>query len=378
MKPAALSTITIGLCLVAGPPHAFAQFSSGSTGVDGALNVTSNMTLNLPPNGIFNFTTISVSNGATLTFNRNPLNTPVYMLATGDVNISGIIDVGGKNRNGIAPGTGGPGGFDGGFAALQGFPDGDGQGPGGGRPALNFGAAFASAGGSGANTNVYGNTLLSPLVGGSGGAGGFAVGFRGGGGGGGAILVGSSTRVTINSTGLINSQGGSGQGGGSGGAIRLVAPVVDGSGRLDVNAGRGELTGNYTGSPGRTRIDSIDRFAHGNLTLSGKATRGSQMFVFPPGNRRLDIIHAAGREIPEGTNAPVTVNLPVGASTNQIVRIQARGFTNDIPIRVRITPENAPSATFDGVITNTGNPSVGEVTVSLPVDTVCYLHVWTR
>ena len=43
-----------------------------------------------------------------------------------------------------------------------------------------------------------------------------------------------------------------------------------------------------------------------------------------------------------------------------------------------ITPENAPSATFDGVVTNTGNPSVGEVTVTLPLDNVCYIHVWTR
>ena len=102
------------------------------------------------------------------------------------------------------------------------------------------------------------------------------------------------------------------------------------------------------------------------------------MFVFPPGNQRLDIIHAAGKEIPEGTSVPVTVNLPLGSSTNQIVRVQARGFTNDIPIRVKITPENAPSATFDGVITHTGNPSVGEFTVTLPLDNVCYVHVWTR
>jgi hypothetical protein len=102
------------------------------------------------------------------------------------------------------------------------------------------------------------------------------------------------------------------------------------------------------------------------------------MFVFPPNTPRLDIIEAAGTVIPFGTNAPVAINLPVGASTNQVVRVRATGFTNDIPIRVRITPENAPSATFDGEIIYTGNPSVGQVTVSLPVDTGCYLHVWTR
>lgn len=130
---------------------------------------------------------------------------------------------------------------------------------------------------------------------------------------------------------------------------------------------------------GRTRIDSIDRFAHRSITLSGKGTRGSQMFVFPVGNPKLDIISAAGTAIAEGANAPVTVTLPVGASPNQIVRVQARGFTGNIPIRVKITPENAPSATFDGVILqSSGNPPFADVQVTLTVDTVCHIHAWTR
>ena len=103
------------------------------------------------------------------------------------------------------------------------------------------------------------------------------------------------------------------------------------------------------------------------------------MFVFPSGPvPRLDIIEAAGRAIPEGTTNAISVNLPVGAPTNQVVRVQARNFTNDVPITVAITPENAPSARFLGVITNTGNPSIGQMTITLPVDTVCHLHVWTR
>ena len=102
------------------------------------------------------------------------------------------------------------------------------------------------------------------------------------------------------------------------------------------------------------------------------------MFVFPLNNPRLDIIEAAGTVIPIGTNKPVAISLSVGASTDQVIRVRAAGFTSDTPITVSITPENAPSARFFGVITNTGNPSVGQVTVTLPVDTVCYLHVWTR
>jgi hypothetical protein len=362
-----------------------AQFSSGSDGSYGPLNVTSNLTLDLPTNGVFHCTTITVANGATLRFNRNPLNTPVYLLATGDVNIAGTINVSGSNHSGSIPGKGGPGGFDGGFGAFQGFPAGDGQGPGGGRGSDHpyaIGGAFAFPSQSGYNTNVYGNTLLSPLIGGSGGG---AYSGSGGAGGGGAILIASSTRVTIPSSGTIRADGGSAAvaaGGGSGGAIRVVAPIVDGSGNFYVNGGSGASFGfGYTGNgaAGRTRIDTQDRFAHRNIFLDGKGTRGSQMFVFPPGNPRLDIIHAAGTDIPEGTGAPVTINLPLGSSTNQIVRVQARNFTNDVPISVRITPENAASAVFDGVILQaSGNPPSAEVTVTLPLDTVCYVHAWTR
>jgi len=375
MKPITLAILTIGLCLMASPT-ALAQFSSGSTGADGALDVTTSTNLNLPPDGIFNFTTINVASGATLKFNRNLLNTPVYLLATGDVVISGTVSVSGGNRNGAAPGRGGPGGFDGGFGPYQGFPAGDGQGPGGGKSSLEYGATFAFAGGAGQNTNLYGNTLLSPLIGGSGGAGETSQG-RAGGGGGGAILAASSTRITINGT--ISSSGGSGFGGGSGGAVRIVAPVVDGSGSLTASGGGSDWNTPYNGSDGRTRIDCIDRFSHRTLTLGGKGTRGIQMFVFPAGNPKLDIINAAGTAVSEGTNAPVTVYLPVGSPTNQLVRVQARGFMNDIPIRVKITPENAPSATFDGIIPqSSGNPPFADVQVTLPVDTVCHVHAWTR
>ena len=366
----------MGLCLI-GPSAALAQFSSGSTGADGALNVTASTTLDLPANGIFNYTTITVPLGVTLSFNRNALNTPVYLLATGDVLISGIIDVSAVNdANSPAAGRGGPGGFDGGFGAFQGFPSGDGQGPGGGRADAEYGAAYAFPNSGGANTSIYGNTLLSPLIGGSGGAAGTnGASIYGGGGGGGAILIASSSKLTI--AGAITASGRDGSGGGSGGAIRVVAPIVDGTGSLNVAGGNSYLSGTYRGSSGRTRIDSTDRFAHRSLSLGGKGTRGSQMFVFPPNNPRLDIISAAGTAIAEGTAAPVTVNLPVGSPTAQIVRVQARGFTGDVPIRVKITPENGTAATFDAVIP-AGNPSFVDVPVTLVVDTVCHVHAWTR
>ena len=379
MKSKRIIQLVMMLCVIS-PYVALAQFSSGSTGADGTLNVTIPTTLVLPTNGVFNFTTINVS--ANLFFTKNALNTPAYLLATRNVVINGNIIIDGGNAglpSSSIAGLGGLGGFDGGQGGVQGFLLGDGQGPGGGLAEVDQRAVFGLLLPSG-NSNIYGNTLLVPLIGGSGGAG---RSVNGGGGGGGAILLASSTKITM--TGGIYARGGNGAntvglvaGGGSGGSIRLVAPVVDGTGELQTFGGSGV---NGRGGFGRVRIDTLDRFAWRTLNLAnaGKWTVGIQMFVFPPGNPKLDIISAASTPIIEGTNAPVIVYLPVGVNSNQLVRVQARNFTNDIPIRVKITPENAPSATFDGIIQqSSGNPPFADVQVTLPVDTVCHVHAWTR
>jgi hypothetical protein len=92
---------------------------SGSTGADGAFNPTANIAVQLPASGIFNYTTVNVPTGVTVTFIKNAANTPVYILATGDVTIAGAIKVDGKtvvysSPINTTPGTGGPGGYDGG------------------------------------------------------------------------------------------------------------------------------------------------------------------------------------------------------------------------------------------------------------------------
>jgi hypothetical protein len=75
-----------------------------------------------------------------------------------------------------------------------------------------------------ANSRVYGNSLVVPLLGGSGGCGsngGDGYNGQGGGGGGGAILIAANTKVTV--TGAVLANGGTGAlGGGSGGAFRIV------------------------------------------------------------------------------------------------------------------------------------------------------------
>lgn len=355
-----------------------APFNSGSTGTYGPINITANTTLAMPADGVFHCTTINVASGFTLRFTRNPLNTPVVLLATGAVTIAGTIDLSGSNYSGGAPGSGGPGGFDGGYGGFGvgvNTTGGDGQGPGGGRNLSQwFGAAHVGV--SFLNTNKYGNALCSPLIGGSGGAGSTGNPGSGGGGGGGAILIAANTSITVN--GSVTANGGLGYGGGSGGAIRLVAPLVNGSGNLTVNGG-GASSG-YGGSGGRIRVDCEDRYAFRTLVMNGIATRGAQMFAFPAAPiARLDIIEAAGNAIPEGTGNLVQVDLPAGSSTSRTVRVQGRDFTGVVPITVAIISENRPSSRYDAVIDmGTGNPATVTVNVVIPDGTISRIQTWTR
>lgn len=354
-------------------------FNSGSDGSYGPMNITSNTTLVLPTNGIFNCTTITIAGGATLTFARNVLNTPVYLLATGDVLITGNVDVSGRPSAQALAGEGGPGGFDGGFpAAATAEQPGDGYGPGGGtggdpnsffpNPALA--GSFATVGILSAPV-LYGNPLLLPLIGGSGGGGQKGNPGNGGGGGGGAILIASST--VIEHRGLISANGGrapNNVGEGSGGGIRLVAPRVFGSGRFEAIAPTG------VGGNGIIRIDAIDRSGW-SFSFVGKTRQGQNMVVFPP-PYRLSIIEAAGQAIAEGASGTVTVQLPHGASTNQLVKVQARNFTNDVAIRVVVTPEMGPSSRYDTNIVMSANPSTVTVPVVLPAGQLSRINAWTR
>ena len=355
-----------------------APFNSGSTGAYGPINITGNTVLAMPADGVFHCTTINVGSGFTLRFTKNPLNTPVYLLASGAVTISGTIDLSGSVNAGGAPGVGGPGGFDGGyvgFGVAANTTGGDGQGPGGGRNISQWwGSAHVAT--IGLNTNKYGNALCSPLIGGSGGAGGTGNPGSGGGGGGGAILIAANTSITVN--GSISANGGTGLGGGSAGAIRLVSPLVNGGGNLTVSGG-GAYSG-YGGSGGRIRVDCEDRYAFRSLTMNGTATRGAQMFVFPPAPiARLDIIEAAGTAIPEGTGNLVQVDLPAGSSTSRTVRVQGRNFTGLVPITVIVIPENRPAIRYDAQINMSGgNPSEVTVNVTIPDGTISRIQTWTR
>jgi len=384
------------------PAQAAQGFDSGSTGADGALNVTENTTLQLPPSGIFNYTTINIATGVTLTFTRNALNTPVYLLAQGDVSIVGTIDVSGKSPVALfTGGQSGPGGFDGGSSGYTGgdasSPGGDGLGPGGGKHGTNIpnppgGAGSGSYGTFGAiktsyqNPNagdLYGSSTLIPLIGGSGGGGIDGLPTGGGGGGGGAILIASNTKIVV--TGLVKARSGK-QGGnynsGSGGAIRLVAPRVYGNGTLDV-----ACFDTSWGGAGRIRIDSIYKYEPTDpsgqnlaMTYTGNtAAVGSTLIVFPPNQPRLDITSAAGTSIAEGTPTSVLVQLPFGTNPSQQVTVQARNFGASVPIRIVLTPQSGNSIVIDDQIDNTtANPATKTVTATFPINQLVRVSAWSR
>lgn len=204
--------------------------------------------LGIPHIAVFTFDDLVLDGTATFTVTGHRA---LALLSRGDalVNVTLSLDAeyssAGSNN---VPGTGGPGGFDGGAPTL------DGGGPGGGAGALSssftgvYGGAggFGGAGRPGQNGTPIGNggpaygDLFQFLQGGSGGGGarntlsGTSEGV--GGGGGGALELGAANVLTIGASGVLRANGGLGQGNstprlalggtGSGGGIRLQAPQL--------------------------------------------------------------------------------------------------------------------------------------------------------
>ena len=267
------------------PPRLPAQtFDSGSDGSDGALNLAPNLgTIVFDPNdtvrwegrvldadgdGVFNFTTITIGGGTTLTLTANRVVRPIYWLAQGDVSILGNVVLDGAVGYGTVddnsrrqPSVPGSGGFAGGIGAWINYSTPTpGGGPGGGGVMLS---CFAGSLRCGQGGTFSGNRYLIAMVGGSGGGGAlWDSGYYNGGAGGGAILIASSTSITL--SGRISARGGGGggnvAGGGSGGGIRLVAPTLVGGGSnvLDVTGGPGN--GSAAASHGSAGLIRLERF----------------------------------------------------------------------------------------------------------------------
>jgi len=196
---------------------------------------------------------------------------PLIVVASGAIEILGIVDASGKQS---IPGAGGASPGAGAAPGITGIHFGTYSDTGGGGG--GFGAAGAAGGAitscrttlqGGAFGASSGDDVLTVLIGGSGGGQGesMACAANPGGAGGGAVQLTSATSVHIAASGAINAGGGggsggidcgsfdgnSGAGGGAGGAIVLQAPIVHNEGIVVANGGGGGGSGSGSGgAPG--------------------------------------------------------------------------------------------------------------------------------
>lgn len=402
-------------------------YSSGSTGADGAFAPTSSMSLTVPSSGILNFTTVTIPTGVTVTFAPNTANTTVTILATGDVNIAGTISVNGSNGLALssggsmvnAGGIGGPGGFPGGSGGMRAANNTapfDGEGPGGGTCCYIFqyyGTWYFGQGGSyGANPSF---TSLIPLFGGSGGSGGYSSSsYTGasGAGGGGAILISSSTQIVI--SGSITANGGVGGkntiwqiagcgggscyydysntgGSGSGGAIRLVAPTISGTGSLQaVGGGPSGYTlygsdANTSGKPGMIRLEAFSQSFTGSsspvpytsLTPGPSGTGSNPALANLPALTFASIGAVPAPSVPGGSYSSADVNLPQGTTNPVPVTLAASNIPVGTVFTVRLIPQFASSTSYStSASTGTFSSSTASVPVTFPSGQISVLNAY--
>lgn len=389
------------VCMVATllvPCVSQAAFVSGSTGADGDFNPTANIAVQIPESGVLNYGTVTIPSNVYVTFKKNSQNTPVTILATGNVTISGTVSVNGAAANGNAPGAGGPGGFGGGIGGYIGTAGFRGQGPGAGGGATSAGGG--AGGGFGLNgsdgTNgyacsssgvvvsngglAYGNAGLVPLIGGSGGGGAsFSTAVGGaGGGGGGAILIASSG--TINIAGSLTAIGGNGinvgtvyGGGGSGGAIRVIANVITGEGAISAAGGTGGSgCSAYFGGPGGNGKIRLEGW---QINRSTATTPAFTPYLYPvavgpdtvPSLTITQINDIAVSSSPAGVYKSPDVTLPYNATGPVTVTVSALNVPTGKTVTVRAMPEIGNS-----VITATGtlSGSLGSSSVQIQLSTV--------
>ena len=356
-----------------------AQFVSGSDESDGALDFTGlepDTTVKFNPadfdppldsqgDNVYHFTTITIPEGVTVRLSEDILGTkPMIWLATGAVVVNGIIDLDGQrghNHNEVRlpaiAGAGGHGGGVGAAGASGAFP---GDGPGAGKVCQDAedgdqgdggGAGHATAGAGDNPENLagpaYGNNFLLPLLGGSGGAGGIVrrgANAGGGGAGGGVFLLASNTSIALN--GEIRANGGVGGagaslnegGGGSGGGIRLMSPIISGTGALNANGGT--RNDGHNGSVGRIRVEATELTFTGSISPAGFFSAPGLVFL-PETTPALRITKIDGQDVSANpTGSFVVPDVTIEAVTAVNIDIAANNIPVGTTIQLRIISES--------------------------------------
>ena len=344
------------LVLAAASAPLWAQFSSGSTGSDGALNLTAPGTVTLDPNtlphscanNVCNFTSINIGANTTVVLTSQLWrNASVVWLSQGDVTVSGAIKADGnagatmnQSNPGLVrfPAAPGPGGFPGGVGGYLGQPA---------QPGAGFGGGAAGSAGSAGQQGIYSyyNLQLTPLVGGSGGGGGDqGTGLAGGngGGGGGALRIVSATSITVD--GAITSLGGATgfplgnaafAGVGSGGVIHLIAPSVGGAGTLNT----------HTGSSGVTEISSSNNTFPSPHVSGTYVAAGLYAPPLPSGTPSVQVTSVNGVNAPAHPAAdPMVPDVTINSGTPVSVAISAQNIPLNTTVTLYLTSENGPDS----------------------------------
>ena len=403
--------LAIALLVVWAPRlEAQTSFSSGSTGSLGAFAPAANTTVTLPPDGVLNYTTINIPAGVTVAFAPNAANTPVTMLATGDVLIAGTVQVNGLNglTGTIDPagpvqnlgGRGGPGGFTGGAGGTRGLTNNvgrSGAGPGGGQPAV-----FQNGGFYGAPTTFV---SLLPLFGGSGGGGensglsasGPYTGASGGGGGG-AIVIASTTKIVVSGSILANGGSSGGaificgtfgySGPGSGGAIRLVAPQITNTGTIQAKYGTSLSCSNpppngTNNGAGQIRLEALvfgtvaitDPLAS-VVTALGPVTANSIPALVNLPTLAFTSIGGQAPLTSAGSYTSADVTLPAGTTNPVPVILTATNTPVPTSYTVKLIPQSGTATVQTVASSGSFSLSTATANVTLPNGVISGLQAW--
>lgn len=300
---------------------------------------------------VFKYTSVDIPAGVTVSFLNHDSRAPVVWLVGGDVTIDGALTLNGNDyvATAAAYAEPGPGGYAGGLGYQNTTsPSSGGQGMAGGSQGA-VGGSHATAGQN--NTYpLYGNPRVLPLVGGSGG-GGDVNAVIGGAAGGGALLLAVGGELSVN--GYITAKGGLGinsgccayysAGSGSGGAIRLIAEKVTGSGYIHAVGGTVNA-----GGAGRIRIEARDVYANWDVQPAATVVSPdtSVQLWLPTIAPQVEIISIATVDVPSDPHAryepgqeDLNIDLQSGDSVIELQTHNVNTSSSETVVQVRITPE---------------------------------------
>lgn len=377
-----LLALVISLPVLASASFALNVGSDGGSGaltatntpIDLSLATTGDLSDPGRPNGtfdpvrwavIFKYASVTVPNGIQVTFKNHPSGAPVVWLVQNDVTLVGtgqiLLNGQPENTNQLNS-PGGPGGFSGGRGDQTGKTAG-GLGPGGG--ARGAGGSYATLGGN-ASSGTYGNPGILPLIGGSGG-GAYPSGndVRSGTGGGGAILIAANGTVTLGSANCIQASAVTASfGAGSGGAVRILANSITGSGSIIAAGGASSL--GWNGGYGRIRLEanSITVPPAGTPAYSSVAPLTGNELIFPavtsPTIRVSTVGGQAVSATPNGELSPIP-DVTLSTALPVTVELVSANVPANATVTLRVVPVAGTPTTYNATSTGTNTWQVANV-----------------